>query len=248
MNFIKAANPASVDNVLIILTCTVKINPHKHFLFQTDPRERLALYLKSIKQWLEKTSLKICVVENSGYTFPELSNYMETHGSRFEIITFDEMTLTGELQHLKHNNSKGASEMYSIIHAYEHTKFKRDINFAIKVTGRYFIPFFCEYLSVIDIKNTSRNLHIGDREQSIVAMRQSSDTRCEVIGINTLFFHFLFYLNLSNDRGEFFPHVETVYSNRLKVFNQSKVKTMPLFPIEPTQMGGNTYACITTDL
>jgi len=237
-----------VDNVLIVLTCTVKINPHKHFLFQTDPSERLALYLKSIKQWLEKTCLKICVVENSGYTFPELSDYLEKYSNRFEIITFDEMTLLGEFQHLKYNNSKGASEMHSIIHAYQNTQFKHSVNFVIKVTGRYFIPLFCEYLSNIDVKNRSRNLHIHHHENSIIGMRQSSETRCEVIGINALFFHFLFYLNLSDDTGAFFPHVETVYSNRLKSFDQNKIVKLPTFPIEPTQMGGNTYACITTDL
>ena len=60
-----------MDNILIILTSTVNINHYKHFLHQRDPVERLNCYLKSIKQWLEKTNLKICLVENSGYTFPE---------------------------------------------------------------------------------------------------------------------------------------------------------------------------------
>ena len=239
----------AVDNILIILTCTVTVNHHKHFLVQTDPTERLELYLKSIKQWLEKTTFKVCVVENSGYTFPELDDYVQKYADRFEIITFNEMTLPENLQHLKYNTSKGASEMYSIIHAYQHTKFKHGVNFVIKITGRYFVPLFYEYISSIDIKNRSRNLHIHNSENSIVAIRQNrelNDIRCEIIGINTLFFHFLFFLNLSDDTGMFFPHVETVYFNRLMLFDQNKVVKLPIFPIEPTQMGGGN--CITTQL
>ena len=44
-----------MSNVLIILTSTVNINPTKQFLYQTNPKERLDCYLKSVKQWLEKT-------------------------------------------------------------------------------------------------------------------------------------------------------------------------------------------------
>lgn len=246
---VNVANMDNVDNVLIILTCTVKVNHYKHFLVQTNPLDRLELYLKSIKQWLEKTTFKICVVENSGYTFPELSDHMQKHSQRFEIITFDECALPTHLQHLMYNVSKGASEMYSIKYAYEHTKFKQDVNFVIKVTGRYFVPFFCEYISSIDLKNRTRNLHIQCHENSIIGIRQHfepKDAKCEIIGINTLFFDFLFYTHLSDDTGVFFPHVEAVYFNRLMLFDQNKVVKLPVFSIEPTQMGGNT--CIRTEL
>jgi hypothetical protein len=207
----KTSAMAHPDNVLLILTCTVHINPYKHFLFQKNPAERLELYLKSIKQWLEKTNFKICVVENSGYTFPELSEYMEKYGSRFEIITFNEMALPPELKHLMYNSSKGASEMYSIIHAHQHTKFKNSINFVIKITGRYYVPLFYEHLVSIDFKNRCRNVHIHHNENSIIGLRQANCERCEIIGISTLFFNCLFYLNLSDDNGGFYPHVETIY-------------------------------------
>ena len=74
-----------MNDILIILTCTVNVNYYKHFLYQTNPNDRLECYLKSIKQWLENTNIKICVIENSGYTFPELNEYKEKYSDRFEI-------------------------------------------------------------------------------------------------------------------------------------------------------------------
>ena len=82
-----------MDNLLIILTCTVNVNTNKAFLFQTNPDQRLECYLKSIKQWLDNSSFRICVVENSGYIFPELEEYLIKYNNRFEIISYDESTL-----------------------------------------------------------------------------------------------------------------------------------------------------------
>ena len=124
--------------VVIILTTTVFVQ-NKCYLFQIDPVERLNTYLKSIKQWLTQTKFKILVVENSGYPFNELQN-----SDRLEIISFDEGN--------SDNNSKGASELFSIDYALNHTKFQYD--FVIKITGRYFIPKFEEYLCNYNLKNS----------------------------------------------------------------------------------------------
>ena len=80
-----------MDNVLIVLTSTVNINNYKSHLQQRDPGERLTCYIKSITQWLEQTKLKICLIENSGYKFPELNEYREKYSHRFEIITFNDL-------------------------------------------------------------------------------------------------------------------------------------------------------------
>jgi len=55
----------------------------------TNPSDRLEFYLKSIKQWLDLTNFKICVIENSGYTFSELSEYTNKYNDRFEILRFN---------------------------------------------------------------------------------------------------------------------------------------------------------------
>ena len=72
----------------LILTCCVYINSNKAVLAQTNYQERIDTYLKSIHNWLEKTNLPIVVVENSGYTFPEINRNL--YKNRLEIISFQE--------------------------------------------------------------------------------------------------------------------------------------------------------------
>ena len=227
-----------MDDILIILTCTVNVNYYKHFLYQTNPNDRIECYLKSIKQWLENTNIKICVIENSGYTFPELNEYKEKYSDRFEVITFNEMENPPELQHLIYNNSKGASEMYSIIYAYNNTKFKNSVKFIIKITGRYFVPMLEQFL--IEKNMSCNTIHVGihHNDNMIIGLRQNNDGRCEILGIHIKFFNMLFELCLSDEDGNFFPHVEYVYQNRYKLLNQDNILVCPIFEIEPTQMGG----------
>ena len=235
-----------MDNVLIVLTSTVNINNYKNFLHQRDPGERLTCYIKSITQWLEQTNLTICLIENSGYMFPELNEYREKYSHRFEIITFNEFENPPELQHLIYNCSKGASEMYSIIYAYKNTKFRDSVNFIIKITCRYFVPSFENFLIEKGILQNTRGVGIHDYEQMIIGLRQNNNHRCEILGIHSKFFNMLFELCLSDESGAFFPHVETVYANRLKLLNQNKVINCPPFAIEETKMGG--LDCIVTEL
>ena len=228
----------NLDNVLLILTCTINVNHYKHYIYQTNPNDRLELYLKSIKQWLELTNFKICVIENSGYTFSELAEYTNKYNDRFEILTFNELNLTNGLEHLIYNNSKGASEMYSIIYAYSNTKFKNNINFVIKITGRYFIPDFQNFLIQVDIISNTKHISIHDNNDLIIGLQQSNNMRCEILGIHILFFNIIYNFNLSDDNNIFYPHVEYIYSNRFKLLNQNKIIKLPVFKIEPTQMGG----------
>jgi hypothetical protein len=72
----------------------------------------------------------------------------------------------------------------------------------------------------------------------IIGLRQSDNSRCEIIGIHMLFFNLIFWFNLSDDDNKFFPHVEDVYRNRFKLLNQDNIINLPKCKIEPTQMGG----------
>ena len=69
--------------------------------------------MKKIRQWLETTTLPIIVVENTGYTFPELDTERELFKDRFEIITYDKSNLP-ESAFLIGNIYKGASEIFAI--------------------------------------------------------------------------------------------------------------------------------------
>ena len=197
--------------VVIILTTTVFVQD-KCYLHQKDPDERLKIYQKSIKQWLD-TGLKIIVVENSGYLFNESHEYQS---DKFEIISFDEKTLP-EARYLRTNNSKGASELFSINYALKNTKLK--FNFVIKITGRYFIPEFEEYISKLKFDCVIQN----DRSS------------CEIIGCKlTETSHLFNTSDLLN--GESCNHIEFLYKHRISQFN--KVLILKKLKVSPTPMGG----------
>ena len=145
-----------MDNILIVLTATVNVDYSKFFIYQTNPEERLFYYQKSIKQWLKNTNLKICVVENSGHTFPEFSEYKEKYSNRFEVISYLQSEISIEKRNLIGEYSKGSSEIYAINYAYENSKFKNSIDFIIKVTCRYFIPDLENFLKSSEIASKIR--------------------------------------------------------------------------------------------
>ena len=233
-----------MNNILIILTCTVHINPSKIFLNQTDPVQRLECYLKSIIQWLEKTSFRICLVENSGYTFPELANYMTTYEKRFDIISYDEKSLT-PANNYNVNNSKGYSELYAINYAYNNTKFRLTTDFVIKITGRYFIPDLEDFLKDSMIHNKTKERGYYNSDVRTLALRQNAHGRCELLGSHIDMIPFIFNTNLYNFDGGFHGHVEAVYKNRIKCLNTLNILTCKEFKIEATKRGGDE-GCFTT--
>ena len=200
-----------MDSVIIILTTTVNVQ-NKCYLHQTDPIERVSVYVNSIKQWTS-TNFKIVVVENSGYTFPE---FMESN--KFEKITFNESELP-EAGYLKGNTSKGASELFSINYAINNSRILKPGDFIIKITGRYFIP---------DFFNVDRILKFD-------AIIQNDCGSCEIIGSSysnkDLVFNTSDLLN-----GQACNHIEFLYTNRILHLN--KVMILKKLKIEGTQMGG----------
>jgi len=204
--------------ITIILTTTVHVNKNKSFLFQTNKNERIDLYLKSIKQWLQ-TGFTIIVVENSGYTY-ELNDEKEKYKHRFEVINYNEDDLE-EAQYLRFTNSKGASEMFAINYAYQQSKLIHSSTFIIKVTGRFFIPELEKYLN---------QYNLNDYE----CLTQSNRDRCEMVGAHYRNFLDIFskYLMIN---GVFEPHVEYVWKDRTSKHLNLTCKE---FHIEKTQRGG----------
>ena len=131
--------------MIIILTTTIFVQ-NKCYIFQRNPEERIKTYIKSIRQWINLTNLKIIVVENSGYQFEELKEYIS---DRFEIISFNENELP-EAKYLNGNNSKGLSELFSIDYSIKNSKIITNSDFIIKITGRYFIPKL-SYFEIIEL-------------------------------------------------------------------------------------------------
>ena len=206
-------------NVVILLTTTVHVNNNKHFILQKNPVERINTYLKSILEWLRETSLKIVVVENSGYDFKILKPLLEEHKDRFEIISFDEETVDPDSYK---TNSKGTSELLSINYAYNNSKLIKEGDFIIKITGRYFVPELEEYL---------KNFNLNEYD----CLRQHNFNRCEMVGSSYKNFNVIFNKEIEN----YYGHIEHVWRDRILLFKN--IITCKVFQIEKTQMGGADY-------
>lgn len=217
----KFNNSITKNNVTILLTSTVNVQ-NKSYLFQTDKKERLNTYLKSIKKWLNNTTFNLVLVENSGYIFEELNDYLIKYKDRFEIISFEESKLD-EAKYLKNNNSKGASEIFAINYAFNHSKLLQNSIFIIKVTARYFIPELEDYLKDYDLNKYD-------------ALRQNNISRCEIVGTHIKNFNKVFDLKILDENGKYNGHVEAVFRYRISLLNN--IITCKKFAIEPTQRGG----------
>ena len=223
-----------MQNIGVILTSTVNVNLSKTHLFQTNPKDRITTYLKSVKQWLEKTPLRICLVENSGYTFPELNDEKEKYKDRFDIISYSENKVGAD--HLL-NNTKGSSELLAINIARQNSHLIKDCLFFIKITARFFIPEFYNYL----VENSFDEKVIYDGEsKSIMGIRQNDADRCELLGCSARLFHFIFSNYLIDDLQRMHQHIETVYKHRFECLSRDAIFICKEFKIEPTQRGGNS--------
>lgn len=209
-------------NTTIILTSTVNINPIKWYLFQRDKDERLQLYLKAIKQWLTKTNLKIVIVDNSGYNYDELQLEKELYKDRFEVITFVESELE-ESKNLTDNPHKGASEIFAINYAFAKSIIRNPDDFIIKITARYFIPDFEDYLKKYDLNEYD-------------CLTQNNRMTCEIVGSHVKNFHHIFRVELFLKNGQYTGHVEAIYEERTSEY--TRILICEPFPIEETQTGG----------
>jgi hypothetical protein len=210
------------NNVTILLTTTVNVNQRLYYqnVEQRSDIERKNYYLKSIKQWLEKTNLNIVVVENSGYTYPELNNEKMTYKDRFELITFNEND-EEDSKYLEEYHDKGAHEFYSIDYAIKKSEFIKKSNFLIKITGRYYVPDFQEFIMNQPLDN-------------YVALRQNDNNRCEIVGSHINYINEIFNRHIE-DKGMW---AETEWLNRIQKYGD-KVLVCPIFKIEETQQGSN---------
>ena len=198
----------------ILLTTTIHVHDTNH-LHQRNKEERLQTYLASIHQWL-LTDLPIVVVENSGYTFPELK------GTRVEVITLkneEDKEFHSFLKSLIQLKGKGLYEIRSIRYACEHSHLLKQCTHVMKVTGRYFIPSLEGILQSLP--------------SSTKAVRQQNADQCEVVGCRKDYVETIFdYLVTKDNR--LTHHVEDAYEYRLSLIPH---EVLPIMPISPTQRG-----------
>jgi hypothetical protein len=211
-----------MSNITIILTTTAVVQ-EKSFLAQTDKQQRVDTYVKSTKQWLEKTTFNVVIVDNNGYSFPELEEYKSEYADRFEILYFVETDVLGA-EHLKGDLHKGTSEIFAIEWAYYNSSIIPKSRFVIKITGRYFIPGFQEYLNQYDIENYD-------------ALRQNDTLRCEIVGAHIEKYHIIFNRWPVTEDFCYCGSTEFIYQYRIDKLCANKIHCKS-FEIEPTPRGG----------
>jgi len=212
----------------IILTTTVNVSEHIPCIQQRDPNDRLTTYLKAILNWIALTNFKIIIVENSGYTFPELESIQKLNKDRDEIISFDQ-NISEEAKYLIKEPAKGVCEVFSINYAIKHSKLLQDTKFVIKVTGRYYIPELEDYLQQYDLNNYD-------------CLTQNDRDRCEMVGSHIKNTDVIFNINTIDKDGNYDNHIENVWKYRTSCFDNNL--HCKVFTIERTQRGcGNKYVC-----
>jgi hypothetical protein len=235
------ATPKCIMNdIAIILTTTVHVNGSKAHIFQKNPMERVNIYLKSIRQWLEKTDFKIIVVENSGYPFDELKELLEKYSHRFDVVKYNESEKDESFfqQHLAKclfiktdylYTSKGASELLAINHAKTSSRLIKNASYIFKVTGRYFIPTLQHYLT--------KEINI----YAYNAFRQNNSHRCEILGVHKNYYDDVFVVNgmYCKKCALYHHHSEDLLEHRISFIPENKINSFPVFQIEPTKSGAN---------
>jgi len=228
---------SSVDDYCIVLTSTVYVNLIKYYVHITDPHERINTYLHSVKQWLEKSSFKIVLIDNSGYTFPELNDYLDTYKDRFEIVSFVEKDIDIDVfakagaigltsSEFFVYTSKGTSEMFAIYYGCNKSTLVSKSKFIIKITGRYFINEFENFLKDVNADD-------------YYALRQNDPDKCEIVGCHkNAFSHMFMPANYTSDDGGIHHHIENLYIHRLTKLPEEHVLVCDIFQIEPTPIGG----------
>jgi len=211
----------SLSKTCIVLTMTVNVLPNSSF--QVDKVERINTYATSIKKWLAFTGFNIVVVENSGHTFDELKNELIMYSDRFEIVSFNQVEESNFKEDQMHLRSKGGLEIESIHYAFNKSSFIKNSTFVVKITGRFFVPFFNDYINSIDVENCD-------------GLKQFFNFRCEIVGCHIKNFHSIFHRNLFVENEIYDYHVENVYEYRFSLYKN--IITCPKFMIEPTQRGG----------
>jgi len=198
----------------IILTSTVNVNTNIDYLHQTNSIDRIQTYLQSVLKWLYNTNFKIVLVENSGYNFDELKKEKILFKDRFEIIVFNEKNVDKELfVHF----SKGKHELFAINYAFNHSILLPSSNFIIKITARFYIPEFEEYLSTYDLTTYD-------------CIVQNNRDRCELVGCNYKYFSHIFSMCISNN------YIENEYKYKTSIYKN--ILICKLFTIDATQRGG----------
>ena len=209
-----------MNDTIVILTTTVNIfNVRK--IYQTSREERIKTYVSSILKWL-KTDFKIIVVDNSGYTFPEIENGDNLCKLSY---TYNNVSIPDKHKFIVNSGEKGHHEMFAIYYAFNNIPTCWDYKKLFKLTGRYYIPEFKTYLE-----------RIPDYYHYYI---QNNDVMCELYGGHKDYVHNLIMLPFISQRHNI---LETLKKKRIEeIVNNSEKKDIvykfPKLIVDPVIKG-----------
>lgn len=126
--------------MVILFTGTINTNGCANTQ-RTNIDERINDYYYNIKSFLEKTDIDIVFVENSNHDLGIISEFL--NNDRVEIIQFDG-------NNFDRNLGKGHGERNIINYAIENSVKLKDVDYLIKLTGRYSINLSLFYDTLND--------------------------------------------------------------------------------------------------
>jgi len=199
-------------NIVILLTTTVNVERYISSLKQKNKEDRKNMYMNIINLWLTKTKFKIVVVENSGYNF-------DIKNENLEQITFisPKKKIKKKLPQKKQITSKGQHEMYSLCYACKNSKFIKDSDYVIKITGRYFIT----KLEIVLNNRINKNTKIIHQSTKFKSSKIKGVNRCEIVGCSTKLIKEFFKFPLSHNT------MEIEMMNRYKIYKKYKKLKLP---------------------
>lgn len=120
------------NDIVLLLTACIDPTQSKNNIYHVlnDVDVRLNHYIEAIQYFLDKTSLRICFVDNSGYdlsAIERIKKYNKT--GRLEFLSF----LSDPETRAK---GKGPGEVDIIKYAVENSRFISNSEYIIKITGR----------------------------------------------------------------------------------------------------------------
>jgi hypothetical protein len=126
--------------MVILLTGTINTNSCIN-VQRTNINDRTNDYYQNIKSLLDKTDVDIVFVENSNHDLGIISEFL--NNNRIEILQFDG-------NNFDRNLGKGFGERNIINYAIENSVKLKDVDYLIKLTGRYSINLSLFYNTLND--------------------------------------------------------------------------------------------------
>jgi hypothetical protein len=203
-----------LKEIAILLTGTVRPN-EMAFTKLLDPALRRAQYVASLNDWLNRTSLPIVFVENSGVDIS--SDIDNEHVNRIEFLTFSGNDYRSDL-------GKGYGEMNCLQYAAENSLVLKKCGFVFKVTGRLKMLNFDKFLDYCLRKD---NLFVFlDLRDSL----RFADSRFFGFHPEFLNRYLLQYRSEVNDSsGRFFEHV-LAKATLIAVSDGKRFEQLPYYP------------------